>query len=232
MKPPRDNAFTLLEILVVIGLIAGLSFWLIGVLGGGRAMSLSTGQTLLANLITAARTKAPATSHKTRLLINADPSQPDRYLRLLVLQVARQPGASPTDWDTSLSAQLPEGVYVVPPSLAGIVANPADWKRVSDPSADLASDVFENQALIYQMNGDPSEQPWFGVAFTPNSTLSALLSGPPPKGTVVLAQGRIRTPGSYGEGQPPVELFNPQNVRGIMLSAYGIPALLPDRSAF
>jgi len=232
MKTPRVTAFTLLEVLVVIGLIAGLSFLLLRALGGGKTMTLPTGQTMLANLITAARTKAPATAHKTRLLINADPLQADRYLRFLVLQVGRQPGASPADWDTSLVVRLPDGIYVVPPGLTGLVANPAEWKRVSDPGADLVSDLFENQSLVYQLDGDAAQQRWLGVAFTSNSTLAALVSGPPPKGTIVLAQGRVRAPGSFAEGQPPVELLNPHNVRGLILSAYGVPALLPDRSAF
>jgi prepilin-type N-terminal cleavage/methylation domain-containing protein len=233
MNHSAQRAFTLLELLVVIGLIAGLTFLLFGGLtGGGRAMALQSAQATVANLITAARTKAPATNRKTRLLVNVDPAQPERYLRHLVLQVARQPGSSPADWDTVQTATLPSETYIVPSALDGLVANVAEWKRVSDPSADLVSDVFANQLLTYMPEGDPAAQVWTGTAYTPNHTLAALGAGPPPKGSIVITQGRLRPPGTYAEGQPPVELVNPQSVRGLLLSAYGVPAPLNDRSAF
>lgn len=234
-KPPlqRVAAFTLLELLVVIGLIAGLTFLLIGGLsGGGKAMALHSAQATVANLITAARTKAPATNRKVRLLLNVDPGEPERYLRYLALQLARQPGANPADWDTVQAVTLPPETYVVPATLAGLVADATGWKRVSDAAADLVSDLFVNQELSQALEGDASAQTWTGVAFTPNHTLAALGSGPPPRGTIVIAQGRLRAPGSYASGQPPVELVNPQNVRGLVLSAYGVPALLDDRGAF
>jgi prepilin-type N-terminal cleavage/methylation domain-containing protein len=233
MNYSTQRAFTLLELLVVIGLVASMTFLLFGGLtGGGRAMALQSAQATVANLVTAARTKAPATNRKTRLLINVDPGQPDRYLRHLVLQVARQLGSSPTDWDTVQTATLPSETYVMPSALSGLVANAAEWKRVSDPSADLVSDVFANQLLTYMLEGDSAAQVWTGAAYTPNHTLAALSTGPPPKGSIVIAQGRRRAPGSYAAGQPPVELINPQGVRGLVLSAYGVPAPLNDRSAF
>lgn len=230
------GGFTLLELLVVIGLIAALSFLLAGgVKGAGQTMALQSAQATLANLITAARTKAPATGRKTRLLLSIDPVAPERYLRHLVLQLARQPGGSPVDWDTLTEVSLPEGVYVMPASLtqaAGLVANPVAWKRTSDPSADLASDLFANQSVAVLLPGDEAAQAWTGVAFTPAGTLAALGSGPPSKGFLVVTLGTRRAPGSYPVGEAPVQLINPQAVRGLLLSAYGVPALLQDHTAF
>lgn len=236
MKDRTAKAFTLLELLVVIGLIAAMSFFLVsGLTGGGATAALQSGQATVANLITAARTKAPATGRKTRLLVNADPAAQERYLRHLVLQLARQSGASPADWDTIATVTLPEGVYVVPASLTqtgGLVTNPADWKRVSDPAADLVSDLFNNQSLPVLLEGDVAAQLWAGVSFTPNGALAAVGGGPPPKGALVIALGARRTPGSYPPGESPVRLGNPQAVRGLVLSAYGVPALLGGRSSF
>jgi type II secretory pathway pseudopilin PulG len=234
-RPPLRPifGFTLLELLVVVGLIAGLAFLLVGSLtGGGRAMALQSAQSIVANLITAARTKAPAVNRKTRLLLNIDPAQPERYLCHLVLQVARQPGSAPADWDTVQAVTLPAGAYVVPSALDGLVADAAEWKRVTDSTADLVSDIFTNQALNHALEGDAAAQLWTGLAFTPNHTLAALSSGLPPKGAIILASGRPLAPGTYATGQPPVELIAPQSVRGLMLSAYGVPALLSERSAF
>ncbi len=229
----RNGGFSLLELLVVIGLVAALTFVFAGgLVGGGKAAALHSAQTTLANLITAARTKAPALNRKVRLLVQADPAQPERYLRLLVLQAGRQSGASPTDWDTVQRVTLPPDTCVVPATLSGLVADATAWKRVSNPDADLVSDFFTNQSLSYALEGDDSAQTWIGVSFTPNGTLAALVTGPPPKGYVVLAQAQVRPPGSYGPGEPPLRLVNPSGVRGLVLSAYGVPALLNDRNAF
>jgi type II secretory pathway pseudopilin PulG len=230
------GGFTLLELLVVIGLIAAMSFFLAGGLaGGGTTAALHSAQATAANLITTARTKAAATGRKTRLLVNIDTGAPERYLRHLVLQLARQVGSSPADWDTLVTVTLPEGIYVMPPSLtqtAGLVANPAEWKRVSDPAADLVSDVFSNQSLSVQLAGDAAAQLWTGVAFTPNGTLAALGGAQPPKGALVITLGVRRPPGSFQPGESPIQLGNPQAVRGLILSAYGVPALVSERSSF
>ena len=228
----RQSAFTLLELLVVVGLIAMASFLLVDLGDGGKAAALKSSQALVGNLVTAARTKASASGCKTRLLVHADPSQPERYLRLVVLQLARQPGSSPAEWGTTQLVFLPVGIYVVPGSLAGLANDPPSWKRSSDITADLVSDLFANQSLAYALEGDPVAQLWTGVAFTPNGTLAALAGGPPPKGALVITIGRPRASGRYAVGQPPVQLLEPPRVRGLMLSAYGVPALLDDRSAF
>lgn len=230
---PASSGFTLLELLVVIGLVATMSVLLVsGLTGTGKSASLQSAQATISNLITAARTKAPATNRKARLLVNADPGAPDRYLRFIVLQVARQPGTNPAEWDTIQSISLPAGAYIVPGSLTGLVTDATQWKRVSDPADDLASDLFKNQSLTYLIEGDTTAQLWTGVAFTPNGTLAALAGGPPPKGSIVIALGQTRAPGTYQAGLPPVQLASAQTVRGLVLSAYGVPALLNDRSAF
>lgn len=233
MKRRTPRGFTLLELLVVVGLIAALAVGLLSAFSdSGQSASLLSAQATLANLVTAARTKAPATGRKTRLLVNIDPAVPERYLRTLVLQLAREVGSSPANWDTLQAVTLPAGVFVVPAQLTGLVADPAAWKRVSDPDEYLVSDLFTNQNLSHALEGDTAAQQWTGVAFTPNATLAPLVGGPPRVGVVVLALGQVRPPGSYPEGQPPVQLVNPEAVRGLVLSAYGVPALLNERRAF
>jgi prepilin-type N-terminal cleavage/methylation domain-containing protein len=124
----RFHGFSLLELLVVIGLIAALSATVFqGLAGGGREAAMRSSQALLANLVTAARVKAAATGCKTRLLVNVDPAVPDRYLRVVVLQMGRQVGPSPANWDTFQRLSLPSGVFVVPASLAGLVVAASEW---------------------------------------------------------------------------------------------------------
>jgi hypothetical protein len=94
------------------------------------------------------------------------------------------------------------------------------------------SDVFSNQSLSVQLAGDAAAQLWTGVAFTPNGTLAALGGGQPPKGALVITLGVRRPPGSFQPGESPVQLGNPQAVRGLILSAYGVPALVSERRSF
>lgn len=227
--------FTLLELLVVVGLIAALAAFLLGGLtGGGKAAALSSGQATIVNLVTAARMQAAATGRKTRLLVNVEPGTPERFLRFIVWQKARQAGASPTDWDTLETVSLPPGCHVVPASLtlvAGLVENATDWKRPSNAAEDLNSDLFTGQMLVIALEGDAAAQTWTGVAFTPQGTLATLAGGLPPNGAWLLASGAPRAPGSYAAGESPVRLHSPHIIRGVMLSAYGVPALLNDREA-
>lgn len=214
-----------------MGLIALLSGLLAaGLPSFGARAALASGQSTLMTLVTAARARAMASGRKTRLLVAENPGAPDHYLRRLIMQQGRQVGPSPADWDTVHETTLPDGIFVVPASLAGLVDDAANWKKASDPAEDLVSAVLLDQRIPILSAGDPSPQPWSGVAFTPNGTLASVGGGPPPRGTIVLAAGRFRS--GAMPGQPPIELVEPERVRGIFLSAYGVPALLNGRQSF
>ncbi len=229
MKTRRKReGFTLLELLVVIGLIAALSFVLFGGLGGGgRSAALQSGQATLANLVTAARVKAMATGQSARVLIHVDPSsaaRPLRFMRHLALQV-QVAGA----WQLVTEMYLPEGIYVVPgnfsPVPAGIfAANTAGpWTR-SDGSALRSTALRANQIIMDKINSSTAEQ-WAAITLAAAGTTAQ-------SGDIILAAGRIRAPGSYAAGDSPVELENPETVRGLSVSAYGVPVMINGRTGF
>lgn len=227
------RGFTLLELLVVAGLIAVFAGFLFGALGGGGKMAaLEASHAIVAQLLTDARLKAAATGRRTRLLVNTDVAQGERYLRLLVVQVGEDFAATPATWRTVQSVSLPTGAAVVPPVLAGLVTEEGGWRRGSDPEAVLRSDLFTNQSLHLALPGDATAQVWTGVAFTPQGTLAALAGGPPPKGYLVLAKTAMRRPDEQAAGSAAVRLLEPDSVCGFVLSAYGIPAPLLGREAF
>jgi len=224
------RGFTLLELLVVIGLIAALSLVLLGVFGGGgKSAALQSAQTTMANLVVATRTKAQTGGGGARLLIHVDPtstSDPSRYLRYVAIQTQVAGEWQPVP---AVTIFLPEGVYVVPGNSSSIPAGlfSADavtpWTK-SDGSALRSTALRANQIVAVALNSNFAEQ-WVSVSFASAGTTAQ-------SGDIILAAGHRRAPGSFVLGESPVELENPETVRGLTLSTYGLPALINDRESF
>lgn len=224
----RGRAFTLLELLVVMGLMATLSFFLIGGLGGGRkAASLQSAQAMMANLISVARTKAMASGQSSRVMIHVDAAsvtEPERYLRYVVVQVE-----TPDGWQTVTDTFLPEGVYVVPgnfsPMPTGLFASSPTVPWTKADGSDLRSTALRTNQLTIETIGGVIAEQWVSVILSSNA-------GTLQSGDLILAAGHRRPPGSYATGEAPVELENPANVRGLTLSSYGVPVLIDARTSF
>ena len=229
-SPRPRRAFTLLELLVVIGLIAALSLVLLGGLGGGgKSAALQSAQATLANLVSAARTKAQAGGGGARLLINIDPTStndPARFLRYVVIQEQVAGVWQPVP---AVEIYLPEGVYVVPGNFSVIpiglfsTSTTTPWTK-SDSTPLRSTALRANQVLSLMLNRAVPEQ-WVSVSFASVGTTAQ-------SGDIILATGRRRPPGSFATGESPVELENPETVRGLTLSTYGLPALINDRASF
>jgi len=221
-------AFTLMEVLAVLGLMVALSAFLVGRLGGiNRSASLKSAQALVANLVGLARTKAVASGQSCRILWQVDPlgdGESRRYLRYMVVQLQTAGG-----WQTVTDAFLPDGVYVVPGNFAalpsGLFAFTAavPWTKVD--GTDLRSTALRsNQISSETINGIDSEQ-WVSIVFSSFGT--TLQSG-----DIVMGLGHRRAPGTYGLDGAPIELDPPAAVRGLTLSAYGLPTLINSRTSF
>ena len=211
-----------------MGLIAAFSLLLIARWGnGGRAVSLKSAQALLANLVTVARTNALANGRSARILVQVDPaspSDPQRYLRYVVVQLNTVEG-----WQTVTDAFLPAGIYIVPGNFSslpgGLFATSVTvpWRKAD--GTDLRSTALRSDQIFPdKINGMLSEQ-WVGVVLSANA-------GTLQSGDIVLATGRRKAPGSYADGDAPIELENPADVRGLTLSSYGVPAFINARTSF
>jgi type II secretory pathway pseudopilin PulG len=221
----------LIELLVAVALVATLLTVLVsGVMGGGRSGALQSSQATVANLVMSARVKAMASGTSTRLLLNVDPTstaQPARFLRYLVVQVKDANDI----WQPVTDAYLPDGAYVVPGKFdvlpAGLFASvptgSADWVR-SDGTP-LRSSAFRQDRLTTETINSVTSEQWVSFALSAAGTTAQA-------GDIVLAAGRVRPPGSYAAGESPVELENPETVRGLTLSSYGVTALVNDRTSF
>jgi type II secretory pathway pseudopilin PulG len=226
LNPTRvARAFTLLELLVVVGLIAAFSLVLLTSLGSTRGAALQAAQGTLANLLVAARTQAAASGESSRLLIQFDAASgtaPTRFLRHLVLQVQVR-----GTWQSVTDAFLPEGTYLMPGNFslpAGLLAaTDAPWTR-SDGSALRSTALRISNLSEESIEGGVVEQ-WLSIPFAAAGTTSA-------SGDLVIAAGRPRAPGSYAAGGSPIELTHPEQVRGLTLSAYGVATLINSRTSF
>jgi prepilin-type N-terminal cleavage/methylation domain-containing protein len=226
----RDQcrAFTLLELLVVMGLVATLSFFLIGGLGHrGKSAALKSAQASMANLITVARTNAMASGQSCRILVNVDPadiSEPRRYLRYVVVQVQTVDG-----WQIVTDTFLPDAIYIVPGNFSsmpvGLFAANATVPWSKADGSDLRSTALRSNQITTEAINSATPGQWVGI------TLSSI-AGTVQSGDLILISGHRRAPGSFAEGEAPIELENPANVRGLTLSSYGVPALINSRTSF
>lgn len=224
-RHPQACGFTLVELLVTLGLIAVLAAFVIGALGASRGPAMQSAQGALANLVIATRTKAAATNQPARLLVQFDAASadaPSRFLRHIVAQVQ-------TDgvWQSFADVLLPEGVFVVPGKFAvpdGLFAMGAGiWTR--NDGAELRSTALREANMVVVAAYAGTSERWLSLPFAAVGTTNA-------SGDIVLALGRARPVGSYAGEQSPVELASPDQVRGLSVSAYGVPTLIDDRASF
>lgn len=202
-------AFTLVELLVVIGIIV----LMIGALGlalrgGGGNVALQSAQGTLGSLLTAARAQAGVRLQTAMLVVDGDPTK-EGFLR--TIHVAVQ---SPGGWTFVSDVTLPSGVFLVPGnrSISGADCA-AGWpttrlSTVADP-ANLA--VYSGgQSGIYLQTG-----------FTINSVGMPSAAG----ARLIVSAGRRMSATA-------LVLENPELLRGVALSAYGTPILINDAAGF
>lgn len=141
------RAFSLVELLVVIGIIGLVAAGLGVALGDSGGNALATGQTTLATLVATARAQAAVNQTEARLLVYGlrPPSgDPEKYLRLL--QVVRAEPAGSSNWvPVGAAVSLPRGIYVVPPSTSGLLAAGVTWPTNPPLLSTLGNLISANQ---------------------------------------------------------------------------------------
>jgi len=216
-------AFTLIELLVVVGLIAALAAVLaVGLRPAGQGVALQAGQSAVANLLNAARLNALATGRETRVLLHVDPASADAgFLRRLAWQENTDQG-----WITQGEIRLPDGVGMLPrnpEAFIGLLAPGVAWTR--GDGAALRSTAFGSGAEVQAAVNAPDTTLWSTLVFSAAGTTLG-------SGDLVLGSVVVRSPSDIGSGEAPLRFMNPDQVRGLSLSVYGLATLVNSREGF
>lgn len=216
------RAFTLLELLAVVGLMAAVvAVGVAGLRGGGTGVARDAAVLLLASRVAEVRQLATSRGEAARLLVHADPAQPERYLRLVVVAVPDGGGGwRPNDGGSI----LPDGQVVLPPQAltatgpGAVLREGEDWSRPSGGM--LRSTGLRSYAAL---GGGPpvlGTAGWLVVHFSATGGTLA--------GDLVVAAGRRQ------DETVPVTVVceRPDNVAGLALSAYGVATFIRGRAEF
>ncbi len=216
-----SRGFTLIELLVVIGLIAVLAAGIgLSMRDGNPSSALRAGQNSLVGLLSSARGQAAL--NQTDAMIIVDVTAGEEALRSL--QVVVRTSTNPDKWrPVGDPILLPQGIYVVPPSgvatpavLTGSWTNKrrsrgfysTDAKTLSERDVDATYTIPKTNAFDSHTY----------LEFTIFSSLGAVSGS---DGVLLVTSGRR-------SGASEITMDNPEFVRGVYLSRYGVPTFLNE----
>lgn len=211
----REGGFTLIELLVVIGVIAVLAAdVLAGLSGSDRGVALRSAQATMANALNAARTRAGTKGVNVALMVQNDPSNQDRYRRVVALV------ETVTGTPVVVSVfELPENVAVLPSRtrFTTDMRDPGDW--VGGYSGNGLGSTFLGSTISVTIAGSTVEN-WEYREVTPNGTVAGA-------GSIVVGTVRRQAGGTY-----PIMFVSPEQVRGLAVSSYALSRMINDRQGF
>ncbi|HEY4300383.1 MAG TPA: prepilin-type N-terminal cleavage/methylation domain-containing protein [Candidatus Didemnitutus sp.] len=210
-----SGGFSLLELLVVLGLVAVLSVAYFNGFGGGQAAALQSAQAMLIEALLDARGRAIASGRAVRLLVSTGTivgSPGGRFLRQLVTQAHGDDGT----WIVAAAIQLPRGTALIPAPVSippALLSEPDHWINSRDePLVSTALLAMDGSGLV----GPYPDDVWCGIAFGPDGMVAA--GG----GVLVLAEAKpVST-----DATCPLRCRDARSVRGVLLSRYGVPVAL------
>ncbi|MBL65390.1 MAG: hypothetical protein CML14_04290 [Puniceicoccaceae bacterium] len=218
------KAFTLIELLVVLA-VMGLMMGVIGfsLLSGGGA-ELGSSQRNLLGILQKARTKAAATGLTTRVIINAQTDDEEKFHRYLEV-IIQDPNATNSWMVENEGITLDEGIYFVPEDSTASV-QPDGWRSdaYSQWSQDSSQEFFLKDAFRgLREEGQGTEFKF--IEFDSSGNLVCPATGSNSISTIpkiVLAKG---APNPV-DPSVPLRFDDPNAVGGILLQRFGGFAVL------
>jgi prepilin-type N-terminal cleavage/methylation domain-containing protein len=222
------RGFTLIELLVVIGLIAVLAAGIgLSMRDGNPSSALRASQNSLAGLLASARGQAALTQADAMIVVDATEGK-NECLRSLQVVVRTGSSAAPDKWrPVGDPVLLPQGIYVVPPPNSSIngVELSGSWASTRKSSGFSSA----SPGAIAERDPDATYTLAKTDAFKDRKYLRFQVFGPlgtiSSSGTLLVTSGR-RTAATS------VVLDNPEFVRGIFVTKYGVATLINEGATF
>lgn len=219
-------AFTLIELIIVTGLIVllvgSMTLALKDTGGGG----LASAQTTLATMVGTAR--AQAAVHQTETILAIYATQPsattnaDYYLRLVQVFRNNTPGVVPEQWvPVGNPVILPTGVCVVPPSTAGLLVSGVTWPANPPRVSTLGGPVGLRQTVAGTAFSGATTA--YVVNFTPQGTITQV--GTSTHARIVVGATTI------GANSRPA-FYDANAVRGLLLRPTGAVTFVNQADGF
>lgn len=217
--PRCRQGFTLIELLVVIGLISVLAAGIgLSMRDGNPGAALRAGQNTLVGLLSGARGQAALNQTDAMIIVDATA---DNAACLRELQVVVRSGAGPDTWRAvGAPILLPEGVYVVPPTGSTITG----FSFTGSWSTARKSSGFESTSAAPIPPADTGNNPFIGHNYLRFQQFSAL-------GTTN-GSGRLLVTSGKRTGPTTVSFDNPEMLRGVTVSRYGVPTFINEAATF
>lgn len=216
----RAAGFTLLELLVVMGIIVLVAGGMGLALSDTGGNALASGQTTLATLINTARTQAVVNQTRARLMIyGTRPPSGDAEKFLRLMQVFREePYLSGNFVSVGTAIALPRGIYVVPTSTSGLLAAGVTW-----PTSPPLLSTLLGPTGLNQPTGTPfGNSTAYYIEFNPDSTITSL-------GTQSYARLLVAT-AALANNVP--QFNNGGAVRGLLIRPSGGVTFVNDANSF
>ena len=215
------RAFTLLELLMVIGIIAFMAGGIGLALSDSSSSGLASAQNSLATLVGQARAQAAVNQTEARLMIYAvrpPGGDAEKYLRLLQVFIA-SPQGSQTWVPVGNPTYLPRGVFVVPTATTGLLAANVAWPVSPAPvSKTLGNGTNPNQPAGTAFNGAGTV---FFVEFKSDGTINPAST---PYTQLAVASGTLTN------SIP--QFTNAASVRGILIRPTGAVSFVNEATGF
>lgn len=222
------RGFTLVELIIVSGLIVflvgGIALALKDTGGGG----LATAQNTLATMVSQAR--AQAAVHQTEAILAIYATQPsantnaDYYLRLIQVFRNNTPGvpSGQEQWvAVGNPVLLPTGVCVVPPTTAGLLATGVTWPSNPPQVSTLRGPIGLRQTVAGTAFGGTATA--YVVDFTPQGTITQV--GTSTHSRLVVGATLVST-----NSRP--AFYDANAVRGLLLRPTGAVTFVNQASGF